>query len=278
MMAPSVESPGSNAGYTLTQLRDRFLSPDWHPGDYPPRPEIVATGRKPDVFACGFCHRADGPGGPENANLTGLPKAYIMQQIADFKSGARKSSVPTLGPQTLKASLSKAVTDADMETAAAYFSSIKPRSIVRVVEADIVPKTYITGWHLAVMKGEEREPIGQRIIEVPEDLDQFVNRDTRAQFIAYVPLGSIKKGQDLANTGGNGKTVPCATCHGPNLKGLGPIPGIAGRSPSYLVRQLYDFKTGIRAGDSSALMKTSVEKLAVEDMLVLAAYAASLEP
>jgi hypothetical protein len=62
------------------------------------------------------------------------------------------------------------------------------------------------------------------------------------------------------------------------LSRLGPIPGIAGRSPSYIVRQLYDFKYGTRAGNSSALMKASVEKLAVEDMLALAAYAASLAP
>jgi cytochrome c553 len=270
--------PGSSAGYTLTQLRDRFVSPIWHPAEIPPQPEVVARGRKPDVFACGFCHRADGPGGPENANLTGLPTAYIVQQMADFKSGSRKSSVPELGPQTLKASLAKAVTDAEVEAAAAYFSVVKPRSIVSVVEADTVPQTYVTGWHLAVMKGGEKEPIGQRIIEVPEDLEQFVNRDTRARFIAYVSPGSIQKGQALAATGGGGKTVQCETCHGPGLKGLGPIPGIAGRSPSYIVRQLYDFKHGTRAGIGSALMKASVEKLTVEDMLVLAAYAASLAP
>jgi cytochrome c553 len=129
-----------------------------------------------------------------------------------------------------------------------------------------------------VMKGGEKEPIGQRIIEVPEDLEQFVNRDTRARFIAYVPPGSIQKGRAMAATGGGGKTVQCETCHGPGLKGLGPIPGIAGRSPSYMVRQLYDFKHGTRAGIGSALMKASVEKLTVEDMLVLAAYAASLAP
>ncbi len=269
--------PGSIAGYTLTQLRDRFVSPIWHPGDIPPQPEVVARGRKPDVFACGFCHRADGPGGPENANLTGLPVAYIVQQMADFKSGARKSSVPELGPQTLKASLAKAVTAEEVEAAAAYFSSVKARSIVRVVEADEVPKTYVTGWHLAVSKIGEKEAIGQRIIEVPVDLEQFVNRDTRARFTAYVPTGSIQKGRALA-AGEGGKTVQCETCHGPGLKGLGPIPGIAGRSPSYIVRQLYDFKHGTRAGSGSALMKASVEKLTVEDMLVLAAYAASLAP
>jgi cytochrome c553 len=53
---------------------------------------------------------------------------------------------------------------------------------------------------------------------------------------------------------------------------------MAGRSPSYIVRQFYDFKYGTRAGIGSALMKASVEKLAVEDMLALAAYPASLAP
>lgn len=270
--------PGSTAGYTLTQVRDRFLSPDWHPADYPTRPDIVAQGRKPDVFACGFCHRADGPGGPENANLTGLPAAYIVQQMMDFKSGARKGSVLARQPMENKALVIKSVTEAELQAAAAYFSSIKPRSIVSVVEASTVPKTYITGSHLAKVKSGETEPIGQRIIEVPDDLEQFVSRDTRARFTAYVPPGSIKKGQALAMDGGGGKTVQCGICHGPDLKGLGPIPGIAGRSPSYLLRQLYDFKYGTRAGAGSALMKPSVDRLTVEDMLNLAAYASSLAP
>ena len=153
-----------------------------------------------------------------------------MQQIADFKSGARKSSVPTLGPQTLKASLSKAVTDADMETAAAYFSSIKPRSIVRVVEADIVPKTYITGWHLAVMKGEEREPIGQRIIEVPEDLDQFVNRDTRALIHRIRPTGKHQEGPRFGQYRRERKDCSVCNLSRSKLERPGTRTGDAGRS------------------------------------------------
>src|SRR5439155_1736644 len=168
--------------------------------------------------------------------------------------------------------------DAEVEAAATYFSTLKPKAIIRVVETDSAPKTYVTGWHLAAMKTGEKEPIGQRIIEIPEDLEQFVSRDARSRFIAYVPPGSIQKGQALVASGGGGKTVQCGICHGPDLKGLGPIPGIAGRSPSYIVRQLYDFKHGARAGTGSALMKPSVEKLTVDDMLSLAAYAASLSP
>jgi len=88
----------------------------------------------------------------------------------------------------------------------------------------------------------------------------------------------VQKGRELATTGGGGKTLQCATCHGPELKGLGPIPRIAGLSPSYIFRQLYDLKHGTRAGTSSALMKATVEKLTVEDMIALAAYVSSLAP
>ena len=86
--------PGSTAGFTLTQVRDLFAAPDWHPEDHPPMPSIVASGRKPDVMACGVCHRADGPGGPENSSLFGLPAAYIVQQTKNEIAFG-----PMLGPR-----------------------------------------------------------------------------------------------------------------------------------------------------------------------------------
>jgi cytochrome c553 len=269
--------PDSDAAFTLTQIRDLLFAPDWHPEDHPPMPDIVARGRKPDVLACGSCHRADGSGGPENAKIAGLPAEYIKQQMADFKSGARTTSVPERVPPQLMIATAKAISDEEVEAAAAYFSELQPRSAVRVVEAENVPKTQVTGWHLAATADHETEPLGQRIIEVPENLELFALRDGRARFIAYVPLGSIERGQALVNSE-NDKTVPCVTCHGPELKGLAPAPAIAGRSPSYIVRQLYDFKTGLRAGDASELMKPVIEKLSVADMVSLAAYAASLSP
>src|SRR5262245_8650345 len=118
--------PGSSVTFTLTQLRDRFLAPDWHPSDHPTMPGPVAQGRKPEVFACGFCHRASGTGGPENANIAGLPEAYIVQQLADFKSGARKSPVAKRSPTELKAQMVKSITDQEIATAAKYFSALKP--------------------------------------------------------------------------------------------------------------------------------------------------------
>jgi cytochrome c553 len=90
-----------------------------------------------------------------------------------------------------------------------------------------------------------------------------------------VPPGSIKKGAALVASGG-GKTTPCGVCHGPDLKGLGPVPALAGRSPSYIVRQLFDIQQGTRHGLWSPLMKPVVEHLTQDDMLAIAAYAASL--
>lgn len=198
--------------------------------------------------------------------------------MGDYKSGARKTSVPQRGPVALMISLSKDITDSEVEAAAAYFSALKPKSTIRVVETDMVPKTFVAGWFLAASKSGEKEPIGQRIMEVPEDLEQFENRDSRSRFIAYVPIGSIAKGATLVSSGAGGKTLQCAICHGQDLKGLGGVPAIVGRSPSYVVRQLYDIQSGARAGTAALLMKATVGNLTVEDMLSIAAYLASLTP
>ena len=176
------------------------------------------------------------------------------------------------------AATAKAMTDAEIYEAAEYFSSLKPQQIIKVVESDTVPKTYIARLFFAKREDGGTEPLGSRIVEFPNDVEQFELRDSRSQFTAYVPVGSVAKGEALTKTGGSGATIPCAICHGSDLRGIGPIPGIAGRSPSYIVRQLYDFQQGTRAGSSAALMKSAVAKLSQEDMIALAAYISSLDP
>jgi cytochrome c553 len=272
-----VRVPDSAAGYTWGQLRDRFIAPVWHQDD-PPLPDVVANGRKPDVFACGFCHRATGSGGPENADLAGLPKSYIIQQIADYKSGARGSTVAGRTPPTLMIGLAKATSDAEAEAAASYFSALRPRKRIKVIESDTAPKTHIAGLLWAADEGGEREPLQDRIVEIPDDLLRFEARDPRSTFTAYVPVGSLAKGEALVMKGGAGKTTQCGVCHGPDLRGLGPLPSIAGRSPSYMFRQLYDFGHGARTGPWSPLMAQVVTKLDEQEMLAIVAYLASLDP
>lgn len=268
--------PNSNVSYTFAQVKDLFFAPDWHPQDHAPLPDVVAHGRKPNVYACGFCHRADGPGGPENASLAGLPKDYIIQQMADFKSGARKSAVADRAPVTNMQIVANAINDADIEAATHYFSSLKPRKNINVIESNRAPKTFERGWHLAKTNANESEPIDKRIIEVPDVLDDFISRDSHTTFTAYVPKGSIAKGRQLAQS--NNKNIACSSCHGKTLRGDKNIPALAGRSPSYIVRQIYDFKLGFRKNSASQAMQLAVQDLNADDIVAIAAYAASLNP
>ena len=270
--------PGSNATFSWKQVRDLFVAPDWHPDAHPAMPDIVANGRKPDIRACGSCHRVEGTGGPENASLAGLPVTYFVQQIADFKSGARKMSGPQRPPTQLMLASVKDITDAEVRAAAEYFAALKPKRVIKVVESETIPKTGPSRVFYVKSSDGGTEPLGQRIVEMPDDVDQFELRDLRATFTAYVPVGSVAKGEVLAKSGGSGTTIACNLCHGPELKGLDPIPPIAGRSPTYIMRQLYEFQHGRRAGVASDLMKPTVEKLSQDDMIALAAYVGSLDP
>jgi cytochrome c553 len=269
--------PNSTAGFTLTQLRDLFNVPDWYPDDHSPMPDPVAHGRPPSTYACGFCHLPNGLGRPENASLAGLPAEYIVQQVANFRNGSRKSSVASL-PPTLMIATANGVSDAEVKAAAAYFSFLKPRPWIKVVEAATVPKTRVLGFMLVPDGSGDSEPIGNRVIEMPQDVARTELRDSRSGFIAYAPPGSLAQGEALVTTGGSGKTVPCGICHGTDLKGLGPVPALAGRSPSYLFRQLYDIQHGTRAGSWTALMQPVVAGLSEEEMVAIVAYAASRAP
>jgi len=266
-------APGSTLSLTREQIDDLFNAPDWFPDMHPPMPAVVAHGNKEaSVRACASCHLPTGTGHDESAYVAGLPVGYFVRQMADYKSGDRKGSGTMIA-------MAKVITDQEVRAAAEYFAALKPRPWIRVVETDTVPKTYFKGTRRLQHPSGGTEPIGKRIVEVPENEDSSENlRDPRSGFIAYVPTGSIKKGESLVTTGAGGRTVRCGVCHGPDLKGLGPVPGIAGRSPSYLIRQIYDMRVNARKGEWTQLMKPVVEKLTSEDMLSIAAYTASRAP
>ena len=252
--------------------------PDWHPEEHPAMPGIVGRGRPPQVYACGYCHLPTGAGRPENASLAGLTPAYIKQQMLAFRNGERPGSEPNRLPETLMIVLAQAATDTEIDEAAAYFSSLKSVSFVKVVETATVPKTIVAGWILTTAPGGGTEPIGLRIIEVPGDFQRFENRDSRTPYVAYVPPGSIQRGAELISTGGGGRTVQCITCHGPELRGLADVPRLVGRSPGYLLRQLHDIKHGTRKGGTAELMKPVVANLTEEDMIAIVACLANREP
>ncbi len=278
--------PGTDAVYTLKQIHDGFNIVDWHPGDHAAMPDVVAHGRKPDMRGCAMCHLPNGQGRPESGSLAGLPASYIVEQIENFRTGVRKSAEPRLLTPTLMVGIAKDVNDAEVEAAAQYFSSIAYKPWIRVVESNTAPKTHLAGGLLVPEEPRATEPIGQRIIEVPEDMGRTALHDSHSGFVAYVPIGSVKKGEKLVTTGAKvvagkivaGQTIQCGICHGPDLKGLGNIPRIAGSSPSYTFRQMYDFQHGTRTGPGAELMKAAVANLTDEDMLSIVAYLASRTP
>ncbi len=277
-LAPSTDEggpkhvPGSSKTYTQAQIDDNFSVPDWFPEEHPPMPPVVAHGSGNEVFACAKCHLVSGLGHPESAGLAGLPAAYLLRQLADFKSGARKGSARMT-------TISQALSEEDARAAAAWFAELKPQPWLNLIETASVPKSYVREGNMRVPSpAGGTEPLGNRIIELPQDPVRARSRDPHSGFVAYVPTGSIAKGRALVVTGGSGKTIPCAICHGPAIKGLGEVPSIAGRSPIYIFRQLYDIQTGVRTGDWTELMQGVVARLTEDDMLAISAYVASREP
>jgi cytochrome c553 len=266
--------PGATTSFTRAEIGGGTPA-DWRPDTHPTMPNVVASGRAPDVRACALCHYPNGQGRPENGPVSGLNRDYIVRQLEDFKSGARKSSEPRLGPVANMVRIAKAMTPEEIQIAADYFSSFPYRKWVRVVEQSTAPKVRFAGGMF--MGAEGTEPVGARVVEIPEDSARTLLRDPISGFVAFVAPGTLARGKTLVETGG-GKVTACAVCHGADLKGIGPVPAIAGRTVSYLTRQLYDFKSGARAGPWAGLMQPVVDKLSEAEMTAVAAYASSLNP
>jgi cytochrome c553 len=271
--------PGSTRTFTEAQTQDLYAAPDWFPDRHPAAPGIVLVGRRGSMRPCGYCHLPDGSGRPENATLAGLPAAYIRNQMSAFRSGARQGADPKWSPMHQMADTAAQATEAEVSATADYFASIPYRGHVRVAEAARIPGTLAKAFLLRAVPGPG-EPLGSRIVEGPSSFERFELRDPTLVYTAYVPPGSLARGAVLARTGGDGLTTPCLTCHGGGLRGGAAAvgPPLAGRSPSYLFRQLYAFRIGARDGPQSAAMQQVTAKLSQADMIALAAYAASLRP
>jgi cytochrome c553 len=263
--------PDSKKTYDQAQIEDLSNPPDWFPEQHPPAPQIVQHGHG-DALACGACHLMSGVGHPESADMAGMKAEYIRRQMADFKSGIRKE------PNRMN-TIANALSDEEIRQSAEWFATLKPYVWTKVVEATMVPKTFVGGGRMRFAQpGGGMEPLGNRIITLPQDQTRVTKRDPHSGFIAYVPPGSLKKGEAFVKTGGSGKSVQCAICHGDNLQGLGNVPRIAGLHPIYIARQLYQFKDGSRNGGDAQLMKKPVAEMSDADIIAIAAYVGSLNP
>jgi cytochrome c553 len=273
--------PGSTRTFTVAEITSPYNPADWFPDDHPPMPGIVAHGKEATRFrACAICHYPNGLGLMQNAPVAGLPVDYFLRQMADFASGKRKSADLNKANAFEMAAMARNLTPEEAKSAAEYFASIPFRKWNRVVESDTVPKftATVNGLFLKA-EGTDTEPLGRRLVEMPEDTYQSnMLRNPRSGMVVYAPVGSLKTGETLVTTGGDGRTQACGACHGQDLRGSVLAPPIAGRQPGYLARQMYDFKVGSRNGDMASLMKPPVEKLTEDDLIAISAYVASLQP
>jgi cytochrome c553 len=271
-----ITATGSAKQYTAAQIDDSFNPPDWFPDEHPPMPEIVAHGGpKPAGRACALCHLPTGDGHPESAGLAGLPADYIVRQMTAFKTGTRNNA-----RSGVMIAMAQVLSGEEVKAAAEYYARLKPSAgYNKVAETDTVPKTYVGAGAMRFAAPDGgTEPIGARIIVLPVNEAEAKVRDPHFGFIDNVPVGSIAAGEALATTGGNGKTVPCSLCHGPDLKGMGGVPPIAGRGATYMFRQLSDIKNGMRIGVAVTFMTSVVANLTQSDMIALAAYLESRNP
>jgi cytochrome c553 len=268
-----IRVPGSSCEYDWALVAGNAYPPDWFPEEHGPAPRSVKGEAGATIQACGSCHLMSGQGHPESADIAGLPAEYIVRQMKYFKSGARKDE-GRMGP------IARVTSDEEVRLAADYFAAIKPIPFVKVIETATPPKTYVAtaGRHRVVVPGGATEPIGRRIIQIPEDVFRTTIRDPHSPFLAYVPPGSIARGEALVKTGGSGKTISCAICHGDGLTGLGEVPRIAGLQPVYIARQLLTIQNGSSAGTAVALMKKAVANLSEDDIISISAYLGSLSP
>jgi cytochrome c553 len=269
---------GSRRTFTLSQTKNQNTPPDWYPNRHARMPVSVAHGRVGSMSACGFCHLPDGEGRSENAMLAGLPADYILRQLDDMKSGARTTAMPGWGPFSNMHRVADSVTATEARDAAEYFARVPVRRHYAVVERAEIPAVYQVAFVYAVRKGGGTEPIDGRLIEIADDLERHELRDPKATYTAFVPLGSVAAGKRIAMAREKTPLRACASCHGPSLLGIGPIPPIAGRSPTYLLRQLLAFRNGARATATSAPMQAVAASLDMNDMIAVSAYAGSLRP
>jgi cytochrome c553 len=268
----TIKAPGSAKEYEAGKIAGNANPPDWFPDEHPAAPRAV-TGGQGIRFACGSCHLMSGQGHSESADIAGMPAAYLMRQMADYKAGTRQDEA-RMGP------IAKATSEGDVRQAAEYFASLKPSAWVKVIETATPPKTFIAtaGRHRQLHPDGGTEPIGRRILEIPADPFRTEIRDPHSGFIAYVPPGSIAKGEALVKGGESGKTLPCAPCHGETLQGKGEVPRLAGLQPLYVARQLFDLQHGSRGGQAAEPMKPVVAKLTEEDIIAISSYLGSLPP
>ncbi|WP_372881402.1 cytochrome c [Psychromonas sp.] len=94
--------------------------------------------------------------------------------------------------------------------------------------------------------------------------------------VSLLALPTMVSAADIA--AGKAKSAVCAACHGAEGISAVPIyPNLKGQHQAYIVSSLKAYKTGLRQGGMSMIMKPQADALSDADMEDIAAYYASLK-
>ena len=94
-----------------------------------------------------------------------------------------------------------------------------------------------------------------------------------------VNLDTLELGERIYRAGVKELSVAaCSACHSPTGGGNGPagFPSLSGQHPEYTLMQLKAFRAGERQNDSSAMMRSVVERLTDAELSALANYVSGL--
>ena len=246
------------------------------------RPRVVAHGQAVGPNPCATCHLFNGAGSLGVPDLAGLPAAYMIEQIGQFRSGRRHSSEEMMA-------VAKGLGDAEFARACAYYAK-PPRAWRRcnVVETARVPLTQPDRYGmLTVLSGGRTEPhrrpdhrgcrrLGHAVFPGGSGCGDDAGRAFRRRRVRAEGRRCTRHGSGAQR--GRGRPIlralprdafawrrPCA----------GPL---AGRSAACLARAMEDIRTGARGGRTVAPMRPIARGLSATDVRNVAAYLASLKP
>ncbi len=233
--------------------------------------EAPATARKLFTTWCSTCHGPGGQGGGPSGNGYNPIFPILAAQSAEYLEVQLKSF--------------RALTQDDVAiTHESYVERwVKNITGIRRGEPSIDP------WVLKVfgLKGERYED-APRNEERAWDFMKGVARDlddptihalaallsTQGAVPGRPAEGDLAKGKTLFEQGDMTKgLLPCASCHGMDAHGNGPIPRLAGQYKDYVYDQVKFIKSGTRQVDQ---MSPLIQNLTDEDIRAVAAYVQTL--
>lgn len=132
--------------------------------------------------------------------------------------------------------------------------------------------------------GTRRQPVMSALVADLSNQDMADLAAWYASLPLAPPPGTITEADSLAITlvtQGDGKRLlpPCASCHGARGEGaVVDVPALAGQSAPYLKATMHAYRTGQRANDIYARMRSMAQVLSEEEISALARYYSNLGP